>query len=320
VAAVEPDSPGADPIHDCAIIGAGPGGLTAAIYLRRFLRDIVVLDAGNSRTRWIPTSHNCPGFPSGVSGDAFMARLREQAATYGTRVESTCIQSAVRRDDGFCFANADGNQWWSRTAILATGIVDHLPRGDWVADAIDCGALRLCAVCDAFEASDKTIAVHGPASTSLAHAVFLRSYSHAVTIVPTDAAGLTTDDDARRQAAGIAMTPVPDRLSFDGRQCVAHFPDGSTQGFEVIYPYLGSRAESHLATQLHARIDEGGELVVDRSQMTSIDGLYAVGDIVSALNQISVALGHAAIAATAIHKRLPPRYRNSRRIQKSRNP
>ena len=53
---------------DCAIIGGGPGGLTAAIYLARFRRAAVVVDTAASRARWIPESHNCPGFPTGVSG------------------------------------------------------------------------------------------------------------------------------------------------------------------------------------------------------------------------------------------------------------
>ncbi len=54
---------------DCLIIGGGPAGLTAAIYLTRFRRKIVLVDEGNSRARWIPHSHNHPGFPDGIGGD-----------------------------------------------------------------------------------------------------------------------------------------------------------------------------------------------------------------------------------------------------------
>jgi thioredoxin reductase (NADPH) len=81
---------------DCAIVGAGPGGLTAAVYLTRFRRPIVVFDSGNSRARWIPESHNCPGFPSGIGGDAFLARLAAQARDSGARVAHSPCGGRVR--------------------------------------------------------------------------------------------------------------------------------------------------------------------------------------------------------------------------------
>ena len=67
------------PTLDCLIIGGGPAGLTAAIYLARFRRRCLVLDAGASRASYIPNSHNYPGFPPGISGPDLLARLREQA-------------------------------------------------------------------------------------------------------------------------------------------------------------------------------------------------------------------------------------------------
>ena len=62
--------------YDVVVIGGGPAGLTAATYLRRFLRSVVVLDAGDSRARYIPESHNCPGFPQGVAGTELLQRMR----------------------------------------------------------------------------------------------------------------------------------------------------------------------------------------------------------------------------------------------------
>ena len=90
---------------------------------------------------------------------------------------------------------------------------------------------------------------------------------------------------------------------------VVDFDRADSQDFDTLYPVLGADAQSHLATALGARVDDNRELIVDDQQQTSVDGLYAIGDIVSALNQISVAVGHAAIAATAIHNRLPRNFR-----------
>jgi thioredoxin reductase (NADPH) len=64
---------------DCVIVGAGPGGLTAAVYLARYLRDVLVFDDGRSRALWIPRSHNCPGYPEGIPGPELIDRLRRQA-------------------------------------------------------------------------------------------------------------------------------------------------------------------------------------------------------------------------------------------------
>ena len=78
---------------ECAIIGGGPAGLTAAIYLARLRRETVEIDAGHSRASLIPVSHNYPGFPQGVSGDDLLRRLREQAVRYGvTIIEVPCIR------------------------------------------------------------------------------------------------------------------------------------------------------------------------------------------------------------------------------------
>ena len=87
------------------------------------------------------------------------------------------------------------------------------------------------------------------------------------------------------------------------------FEDGTEHRCDTVYPALGSDPESSLARRLGAELDGYGEIVVDARQQSTVDGLYVIGDVVSALNQISVAIGHAAIAATAIHNRLPRRFR-----------
>src|SRR5688572_8899625 len=85
---------------DCLVVGAGPGGLVAATYLTRFHRRIAVVDAGSSRARWIPKSHNCPGFPFGVSGSDLLAKLRTQAEGYGARIIAGRITELRRNDEG----------------------------------------------------------------------------------------------------------------------------------------------------------------------------------------------------------------------------
>lgn len=86
---------------------------------------------------------------------------------------------------------------------------------------------------------------------------------------------------------------------------VAVLRDHTRESFDVIYPALGCRVRSELATRLGAAQNEVGCLQVDSYQRTTIKGLYAIGDVVSDLHQIAVGTGHAAIAATHIHNALP---------------
>jgi thioredoxin reductase (NADPH) len=302
-------SDAAPPIHDCLIIGAGPAGLTAATYLARFHRDIVVVDGGKSRARWIPTSHNCPGFPAGVAGQTLLDRLRAQAREYGVDIERGRVARLERNDAGFVATADDGASWSARTVILATGIVDRMPAMPGLEDAIARNVVRLCAVCDAYEASDEHIAVYAPVDVAIRHALFLRTFSRRVVAVRSEPGEPDEQSAADARAAGIAVLPPSTELHHDGRCCVFTLEDGSVHRFDTVYPVLGGDAQSELATALEARVDDNRELQVDALQQTSVDGLYAIGDIVSALNQIAVAVGHAAIAATAIHNRLPRNFR-----------
>jgi thioredoxin reductase (NADPH) len=274
---------------DCLIVGAGPAGLVAATYLARFRRRIAVVDAGTSRARWIPTSHNCPGFPLGVSGPALLARLREQAETYEVAITRGRIEALERDGDGFVARDAQGGTWQAASVILATGIVDRLPEvegGDASLEAgIDAGVLRLCAVCDGYEAIDERIGVLGPPDDAARHAAFLRTFSRSVHAIPVESAAALRCGDTG---------------------CTVAFNDGSTRDYDTLYPVLGSDSQSQLARDLGAKVDDDGALRADAHMQTSVAGLYAIGDVVSTLNQIAVAVGHAAIAATAVHNRLPP--------------
>lgn len=295
-----------DHTYDCLIIGAGPAGLTAATYLARFRRNVLVLDGGRSRARWIPASHNCPGFPFGVAGNELLTRYRTHAQKYGATIVGTQIETLLKHDHGFV-ASDGKREWRARHAILATGVVDRVPDMANVEDAIHRGVVRLCAVCDGYEARDELIGVLAPAADALDHAEYLRTFSRRVVALVVDASDVVEHAlRERAERAGIALYPAPERLSLSGTGCRADFANGSPLHMDTIYPVLGSDAQSGLVRALGARIDDVGELHVDKRMHTSVDGLYAIGDVVSGLNQISVAVGHAALAASAVHQRLPP--------------
>src|SRR3954471_17691711 len=144
---------------DCLVVGAGPAGLTTAIYLARFRRSIRVIDSGQSRATLIPTSHNYPGF-QGVGGEELLQRLREQAQRYDVPLENGTADSLqIDSPHGFR-ARAGKTELLAATAVLATGIVYSNPSLDVrIGDPRE--VIRYCPVCDGFEATDYMIEVLG---------------------------------------------------------------------------------------------------------------------------------------------------------------
>lgn len=298
----------ADAPLDCLVIGAGPAGLTAATYLARFRRRFLVVDAGKSRARWIPSSHNCPGFPFGVAGSELLQKLREQALAYDAPIEQGCIARLERVGDLFVATTADGRGWRARHVLLATGVVDVMPAIDGLEAGIESNVIRLCAICDGYEASDERIGVLAPVDDAIRHALFLRTFSRRVTAIRSDPAEPSSECGRLAKMAGVPVLAEPQAMRCEDGACTLKIGD-SEHVFDTLYPVLGSTAQSGLAVALGARADSNAELVAGSDMQTSVDGLYAIGDVVSAINQISVAVGHAAIAASAIHNRLPRNWR-----------
>lgn len=293
--------------YDVVIVGAGPAGLTAATYLGRFRRKTLILDGGPSRAAWIPQSHNTPGFPGGVGGPELLQQMGEQAGLYGATRQRARAQTLTRTPEGFTILAEDQTGQThtidARFVLLATGVVDRLPTLDGIETAIRTARVRICPICDAYEAIDQAIAVLGDGDLGAREAAFLTTYSDTVTLLHLGSAASLTDRDAVDRH-GVTVQPIDLAdlsLAADGVHCRT---DNGVRRFDCLYLALGCEMQSRLAVSWGAAHDAEGNLIVDSHQQTSIDGLYAAGDVVRGLNQIAVAAAEAAIAATDIHKRL----------------
>jgi thioredoxin reductase (NADPH) len=288
-------------LYDVIIVGAGPAGLTAATYLGRFRRKVLILDGGPSRASWIPESHNTPGFPHGVGGDALLARMGEQAGLYGAERRTARAETLTRAADGFTLTLDDADTVRGRFVLLATGVVDRLPALANIEDAIHAARVRICPICDAYEAIGQRIAVLGDGDLGLREAAFLTTYSPNVTLLHLGSSATLSEPLAR----GVELLSVDLASVSVGAGPIEVAPPGQeARAFDCLYLALGCEMQSRLAVRWGATHDEQNNLVVNAHQETSIDGLYAAGDVVRGLNQIAVATAEAAIAATDIHRRL----------------
>lgn len=297
---------------DCLVVGAGPGGLTSAIYLARYLRELLVVDDGRSRTLWIPRSHNCPGYPDGISGADLLDRLRRQAGRYGVPILQDRLDSLERRPDGGFAARIGDRTVLAKAVVVATGVQDVEPPLPDLDQGIRRGLVRHCPTCDAYEIRDRRVAIMGEGTCRWREAMLLRSYTSDLTVLslrrPLE---LAAEERTALADAGVQLVDEPVGELEIGREAVAArlAQSGRVLHFDTLYTALGLRGRSDLALRLGADHDEDGMLLADEHQRTSVPGLYGVGDVVRGLTQIGVAMGQAAIAATAINNTLETRLR-----------
>ena len=301
---------------DCLIVGGGPAGLTAAIYLSRFHLDILVVDEGKSRAGWIPCTRNLSGFPEGISGEELLARMRDQAQKYGAKILAERVTKLERDEQTGLFCATWGSGCVeARKVLLATGVTNRRPPMDEVLhdDALARGLVRYCPICDGYEVTDKKVGVIGSDSHGVAEAIFIRSYTADVTLIaPDKALKLKAKDQQKLKDAGIACIDGPaEAVAISSEFIVVDTAEGH-HTFDTVYPALGSDTHVMLAEQLAAKLSDNGNIAIDSHQRTSVPGLYAAGDVVIGLDQISHAMGEGGVAATTIRNDLcaeQPRWR-----------
>jgi thioredoxin reductase (NADPH) len=298
---------------DCLVIGGGPAGLTAAIYLSRYHLDIMVVDGGKSRAAWIPCTRNHAGYPDGIKGTELLDRMKEQARRYGTRIEDGQV-TRIERDEesGLFTAEWGSGPVTARTVLLATGVTNRRPPMDEAAhdEALARGLIRYCPICDGYEVTDKRVAIIGNEERGRAETIFLRSYTTDLTLIAPDGPlELNEEDRSDLSEAGVTLIDGPIEAIEPGEELIAVSAGGRRLEFDSIYPALGSDTHTQLAEMLGAAQAGDACIRVDSHQRTSVPGLYAAGDVVLGLDQISHAMGEGGVASTTIRNDLAERGR-----------
>jgi thioredoxin reductase (NADPH) len=292
---------------DCLIIGGGPAGLTAAIYLARFHLALRVVDAGASRAALIPCTRNHAGFPDGISGEELIARMTAQAQKYGAAIENGRVTRLDREDGGFVAEWGSGPAR-ARTVLLATGVTNRRPAMDESLhnEALARGLIRYCPICDGYEVTDKKVGVIGSGGHGIAEAVFLRGYTADITLIAPHAAhDVAAEDREKLRDLGIRTVDGPCHAVAALDEAIVVETPGGHHTFDSIYPALGSDVHSELAGQIGVALNgDTGCILVDAHQRTSVPGAYAAGDVVIGLDQISHAMGEGGVAATTIRNDL----------------
>lgn len=308
-----------DPQHvrDAVVVGGGPAGLSAATWLARYRRSVLLIDAGEPRNRWVERTHGYLGNDPVAPGE-LLERARRQLAAYPfadrmegrvVRVGGTLgrfeVEVEVEAEDAsaperYCIA--------AKRLVLATGVRDAFPKVDRFFDHYGADVFH-CSSCDGYEANDRDVVAFGWGPHVVDFALELLDWARSVTVC-TDAHRLQADDADRQRLARYGIDVVEqDAVALVGErgalECVV-LADGTRLPCQLGFFSIAHDPANDLAAQLGCDLTNERCIAVDDEAQTSVPGVYAAGDITPGMQLVSVAVAEGATAGIACALALSP--------------
>jgi thioredoxin reductase (NADPH) len=291
--------------REVIIIGGGIAGLSAAIYLGRAERNTLVIDSGHSMAKWEPEVRNYLGFPDGVGGAELLKYGRRQAKWHKVAFANDEIKSVGRRKAGF-YLRGRRTTYRTNRLLLATGIYHLPPKIPRVKECLG-HSMFFCKDCDAYRVRGKRIAICGANNEAVDYSLGMLNYSSCV-VVATNG---ERPHFSRKHAALLKEYQIPVHLEkiteVDHRRNQVRglrLKGGTKVKIDNIFTTRGDVFHTGLAKSLGARLDQEGQIVVDRCMRTNVPRLYAAGCVTPANCQMMIAAGEGAAAAQAISRDL----------------
>jgi thioredoxin reductase len=295
-------------MHDVTIIGSGPAGLTAALFLARYCHSVVVIDSRDPRN-WEARAINGYLGLHGITPPELRARGRTEAARYGVEFIDACVSTARREgDDRFVATLEGGREFTSRRVLLAIGIKDVWPNVPGL-DQCYGETVHHCPDCDGYEARGKRTAVIASGRSAAGMALSLTTWTNDLVICTNGKpASIQPRERAKLDALRIPVVERPlTRLESAGTQVRGlALDDGSVIECERVFFAIGHYPADDLGVQLGCARDDEGLIVIDDKCRTSVRNVFAAGDITPGPHLAIAAAGGGAIAALAIHASLVP--------------
>ena len=300
-----------DDLYDCIVIGAGPAGLSASLFLARYLRRTLTFHHNSPRNEY---AHGIHGFLGhhGIRPGELLARGRDEVTTHGGLIIEACVSSVEQISSERFRVVAGTKSFEARRLLLATGLRDLTP---------DCPGFREfygfsvhhCPDCDGYEVKDKRVVVLSRGDNSAGFTANLLTWTRHITLL-TDGGEISNDDRAKLSALDIAIrTEAIVKLEGDTSSRQLHrvlFAEGEPLECDALFFNLGTELATNFHETLGCRLDpECGLVWVDDTQQTSVVGVYAAGDVTPQSQLAVVAAAEGAMAAIHIHRSLIPKER-----------
>lgn len=306
-----------DPHHsssnsaDALVIGGGPAGLSAALYLARYNRSVLVFDTGHGRSTHHQTNHNYLGFPDGIATVGLRELARRQLARYDNIrfVHHLVTNISGDAEQGFVATAQGGHAWHGRVVVLATGVLDHFPHfAGW--EQYVGRSMFWCITCDGYENRGRNILVVGHTDAAAGEAMQLHSLTDRVRLLTNSKANeISPKFRQRLENANIAV--IHDHIraveGTDGLMTAVITRGNQRLVLDSLFSIQGANPETSLARQLGVRLASSGWIDVDSEQKTSVPGVYAAGDVTALhSHQVTAAVHEGAQAASAANYFLYP--------------
>lgn len=286
---------------DALVVGGGPAGLSAATWLGRYQRSTLVVDTGQHRNRFADRVHGLMGRDP-IAPQTLLAEARAGLEQYPqVTVRDGTVEALQRGEDGRFRATVDGAEVTADRVVLATGVKDQFPAVAGFKEHYGTD-VHHCPACDGYTVRGRSVIVLGAGDHVPAYAAELLDWAQTVRVV-TDTAGQAFDDGQRVVLAGhgvevidgVAETLVGPAGALEGlRLAEGTFVEGDAVFFSYAHHPVNA-----MAADLGCAFDDHGRVLVDGYQLTSINGLYAAGDITPGFQLVSTALGQGAVAGVA---------------------
>lgn len=290
---------------DVIIVGGGCAGLSAALYLARAKRNVLVIDSGQSLALWEPDVQNYFGFPDGISGEELIRRGKAHAKKYEAEIVEDEISDASREGGEFLLQGKK-NSYRSKRVLLATGVLHIPPDIPHVNECLG-HSMFFCKDCDGYRSQEKQIVIVGQNNDAVEYALGMLFYSPTV-FIATNGKDLRWDKEHSQWIAEYEIPVYESRVieveQKKGLIKSLTFEDGRCVAVDALFTTRGDIFHNKLGKALGAELDSDGQIIVDYCMKTSVPGLYAAGCVTPANCQMIIAAGDAATAAQAINRDL----------------
>jgi len=289
-------------VYDCIIIGGGPGGLQAAIYLGRYNRDVLVLDRGGGRTWHAQHIENVLTHPE-ITGREIIERGIEQAKRFNVQVEHMRV-TGLQKDETFAVLTEQGS-FRSRFVIAASGVYDILPPIENVHRFLGTSYFT-CIDCDGYKTRNKQTIVIGSSLHAYSLALVVkRIFTGNVTFVPFQFNLVPSFAEVLRDEGIPLISAKPVRIIGEGTMEALEFENGQRVPCEAIMSLFGFRLNNDYLAGLDLQKDGVRfKYVTSSTYESSLSGLYIVGPLNTGHDQVIITAGEGAVAALEINKRL----------------
>lgn len=327
--------------YDVAIVGGGPAGLTAALWLGRYLHSVVVIDSGDPRNWETRGVNGFPGHP-GIKPADLRGRTRDECRDYGVElIDGFVTRVRPDDDDGFIVEfdpmpetkaredqrgsgaprdpadNAPRAETRSLRALrllLAFGLRDEWPKVPGLRQVYG-SAAHVCPDCDGYDTIGKKVVVIASGRKAAGMALNLATWTNDIVVCTNGRApDLDADQCVKLDALNIPVLSAKiDRVVPEGDSIYSlELEGGMHLDCDHIFFALSQRPADDLGAQIDCERDDEGQIVVSAHQQTSVENVWAAGDITPGAQLAIVAAAEGAVAALSIHKSLVP---NERRLR-----